>query len=537
LDSVTDKNIKALLVTLLNTNEELRKKVEEQSKEIQLLKDEINRLKGEQGKPKIKGRIKCNDKIISSEKERKQIKVWKKCGKKDKIIIDEEQKCKTTREELPADAYLLKQEEYIHQDLKLVRKNTRYIINVYYSPSQQKTYRSFLPETIGKGHYGTNLKTLVHVLTHVCDVTQSKLLSLLRTSGIEISVGSLNNILVEQESMYESEKKEILQAGLLKKYCGMDSTCSKQKGQRLYTQIINNCFFSVFSSRKSKSRLSVLSALQGVKEPFLPMCFNEKAKGLLDDFSLSKNDKQAIESLLEYDKVYTKEEIVELIATHIPTLKAKKNMFVRLLESLAIGYYHQQTHYPVVKNLITDDAGEYKKIAKENHALCWVHDGRFYTKLTPYIDAHREILKEFKGRYWGYYHKLLDYTKNPDKETAKYLNKEFDEIFTEKTDYFQLNQCIERTFKNKSNLLVVLENPFIPLHNNASELGARRVVIKRKINLHTTSASGTKIKDAAMSVVETAKKLKVNVIDYLHDRISNLYEMESLADRILFHSG
>ena len=41
------------MIALLNSNEDLRKKVEEQAKENQRLKDEINRLKGEQGKPNI----------------------------------------------------------------------------------------------------------------------------------------------------------------------------------------------------------------------------------------------------------------------------------------------------------------------------------------------------------------------------------------------------------------------------------------------------------------------------------------------------
>ena len=80
--------------------------------------------------------------------------------------------------------------------------------------------------------------------------------------------------------------------------------------------------------------------------------------------------------------------------------------------------------------------------------------------------------------------------------------------------------------------MAVLKCPFIPLHNNAAELAARRVVTKRKISLHTITDTGTKVRDAAMSVVETAKKLHVNVIDYLQDRISGTYRMTALADLI-----
>jgi len=38
--------------------------------------------------------------------------------------------------------------------------------------------------------------------------------------------------------------------------------------------------------------------------------------------------------------------------------------------------------------------------------------------------------------------------------------------------------------------------------------------------------------DALMSVMETAKKLKVNVYQYVLDRLNNQYEMSSLADLI-----
>ena len=150
--------------------------------------------------------------------------------------------------------------------------------------------------------------------------------------------------------------------------------------------------------------------------------------------------------------------LLSVVPSLIPqpeALKAKKNMFNRLLEALAIAGYHQQINVPAVNNLITDDAGEYKKLAKQNHALCWVHDARFYTKLTPYIEAHRQILKEFRECYWQYYHRLLDYKIKPDIQKAKKLNREFDDIFISKTDYFQLNSFTERPYATKSTLLIV----------------------------------------------------------------------------------
>ena len=71
------------MIALLNSNEELRKKVDDQAKEIQKLKDEINRLKGEQGKPDISGNQKGTGQSISSERKRKQPKQWGKEGREE----------------------------------------------------------------------------------------------------------------------------------------------------------------------------------------------------------------------------------------------------------------------------------------------------------------------------------------------------------------------------------------------------------------------------------------------------------------------
>ena len=92
---------------------------------------------------------------------------------------------------------------------------------------------------------------------------------------------------------------------------------------------------------------------------------------------------------------------------------------------------------------------------------------------------------------------------------------------------------LQRTYANKEKLLAVLKNPAIPLHNNAAERGARRVVRKRDISLHTWSDKGTRIRDAYLTIAQTAIKLGVNVMDYIKDRMSGGQpQMLSLAERI-----
>ena len=46
------------------------------------------------------------------------------------------------------------------------------------------------------------------------------------------------------------------------------------------------------------------------------------------------------------------------------------------------------------------------------------------------------------------------------------------------------------------------------------------------------TAEGTKVVDTFLTIVETAKKLGVNIYDYIFDRVSKNYELPSLADLI-----
>ncbi len=496
----------------------------------------MNKLKGEQGKPNIKPKKHTKD--ISSEKERKKAsgEGGSKCKKKQKgsVKIDIEKRCYIEdKEQLPEDAHFLRFDELISQDIKLVRSNTKYLLEVYYSASTQKTYRANVPEDY-TGYFSTATKSFIQVLTHVCDVTNSKLLQLLNTCGISICSSSISNILLEDKDIFINEKQDILKAGLLNSYCGADSTGSKERGKRLYTQIICNAYFTIFSSMPTKSRLDILSVLQGEPKDGILYSYNTTARTLLDHFQVSQSDQKKLAVLLsKNNKSITRNQLDQMMQTHIPELKAKQNMYKRVCESLAIGHYQEQHKYPAVKILLTDDAPEYQKIAVLQQALCWIHDARYYKKLTPFINHHHQILDDFMNKYWAFYGKLLKYKTAPTQEKKQELDEEFEKLFTTKTDYFNLNQRIEKTYANKHKLLAVLENPELPLHNNASELGARRVVTKRDISLHTVSRSGTKVKDAVMSIIETAKKLNVNYIDYLNDLISRDYKMIRLSQLIL----
>lgn len=59
----------------------------------------------------------------------------------------------------------------------------------------------------------------------------------------------------------------------------------------------------------------------------------------------------------------------------------------------------------------------------------------------------------------------------------------------------QFDTLFATTRAKKQALVLVLDHPFLPLHNNGSELGARSQARIRNINFQTVSPNGTKSKD------------------------------------------
>jgi hypothetical protein len=184
-----------------------------------------------------------------------------------------------------------------------------------------------------------------------------------------------------------------------------------------------------------------------------------------------------------------------------------------------------------VKILLVDDAPQFKGIT-ELLALCWIHEGRHYKKLTPYLYLYHQEVDNFLDKFWKYYKKLLAYKTSPDAKQAKALSDKFDILFAIRTGYGALDKRIAMTKAKKEYLLLVLKHPRIPLHNNTAEIAARCPARKRDSSFHTMSQKGTEAKDTFMTIVETAKKHGINVHSYLYDRITKKYMMPSLATLI-----
>ena len=85
---------------------------------------------------------------------------------------------------------------------------------------------------------------------------------------------------------------------------------------------------------------------------------------------------------------------------------------------------------------------------------------------------------------------------------------------------------------DKTYLLMVLDHPEVPLHNNPAELDARTRVRKRVVSYGPRSLARARTWDAMETLLSTARKLGVNFFQYIRDRVSGARQMPSLADLI-----
>lgn len=140
LSRIQDENARELIVRLLNLVEKQAADLREAQIENQRLRDEVNRLKGEQGKPKIKRNTpKPPQTNHSSEKERHKPRQRHKSRKKAEIQIHREQIVAVDPSVLPQDAEFKGHEDVVVQDILLRTDNILFHKQKYYAASTRRT--------------------------------------------------------------------------------------------------------------------------------------------------------------------------------------------------------------------------------------------------------------------------------------------------------------------------------------------------------------------------------------------------------------
>lgn len=508
-----------LVVTLIEI-------IQLQQEQIQALKDEIARLKGQKPRPKIKpsklerGAGKKEGKDVDGKRPGSA-----KRSKTSELVID--QTVVIRPDNLPEGSRFKGYQDYTVQDIVFRAYNTRFRLERWQSPRGDFILGKLPDEVVGK-HYGPGLLSYVLYQYYQGHVTQPLILEQLWELGVDISAGQVNRIITEGKERFHEEKEEILRVGLeISGHVNVDDTGARHKGKSGYCTHIGNELFAWFQSTDTKSRINFLKLLCGDRAEYV---INTHA---LDYMSGQKLPQFQLERLGGCGKSIFEDESKWKAALESMGFTAELHIRIAT-EGALLGSIVQNGLINPELVIVSDEAGQFAVLL---HALCWIHAERAINKLVGFTDAQREALEQIRARIWDFYGELKAYKQEPCEDKRMELEARFDEIFGTKTCYQSLNVALKRMSKHKPELLVVLDRPDIPLHNNTSETDIREYVKKRKISGSTRSDLGRCCRDTFTSLKKTCRKLKVSFWDYLTDRVSGRNTILPLADLMRRQAG
>jgi len=525
LPDITEEEWTPLVKRLLGIIEQLADRVQRQEEEIQQLKDEIAVLKGEKKRPRFKPSKldqKAGKKTQDQENQQSKGKRpgSKKRSKTAQLQVHED-KVIAPPEDIPAGSRFKGYRDWVVQDLEIRAHNIRYRLERRETPDG-RILLGRLPPELDERHFGPTLVSYILYQHHHCQVTQPLLREQLGEWGIEISAGQINELLVGAKAEFHGEKEALLLSGLAhSNYLTVDDTGTRHQGKNAYVTQLGNEYFAWFETTESKSRLNFLQLLRAQHTDYQ---INPEALAYMRQQRLPQ---QPLQRLLEHPCQHFPEQ--KHWQEHLTQLEITTERHRRIAtEGALLGSILEHGLSPELA-IVSDDAGQFHLLL---HGLCWVHAERLVHKLIPLNEAHRQDLAQVRSQIWSLYADLKAYKEQPS-ETAKVeLEERFDTIFTQKTRFATLNQTLKRIHRNKSELLLVLDRPDVPLHTNGSETDIRDYVKKRKVSGGTRSDEGRKCRDTFASLKKTCRKPGISFWDYLIDRVCRTNQIPALSELV-----
>jgi hypothetical protein len=528
LASIADVGARQAIRALLSLVEELAAENRALRAELAQVKDENARLKGGSGRPKIPPGKAGGSTDYSSEQERRPApKTWQKRGKQDRVRIDRTERLAVDPATLPADAVFKGYETVVVQDLLLRTDTVAFEQAVWYSPSERRSYRAKRPAGY-EGTFGPHLQALVLTLAYAGGMSETKLLELVQSSGIVISAGTLSALLTEGRAAFADEARDVLRAGLASTpYQHLDDTGTRVDGDGWYCHILCNDLYTAYRTTPGKDRRTIVEVLRGGRPAAYR--YDREAERHLAFLGLSARAQARVRAAIPHERVLDEVALTALLDGPLARLGPRQQEQVR--EALTVAAYLADPDWPVVRTLVCDDAPQFRAITEEL-ALCWIHEGRHFKQLTPWLPQYRALLADILDQFWTYYRELLAYREHPTPQQRTRLDARFDEVFGTVTGYADLDRRLALTREKKPELLLVLEHPELPLHNNPAELGARQRVRKRDVSFGPRSPAGAAAWDIFMTLAATTRKLGLDFAAFLIDRFTRAGQIPPLADLI-----
>jgi hypothetical protein len=497
--------------------------IEKQQAEIRALRDEIARMKGLPRRPTIRpSTLNAPHPGPSHKKKRRGKRPGSaKRRKTPELVIHET--VPLPLEGLPEGTRQNGYEDFVVQDLKIEAHNVCYRRLRYLLPDGSSRTAP-LPAHV-EGHFGAGLCGYVLYQHHQNGVTQPLIHEELLDLGIDISTGQIDRLLTEGHEPFHQEKDALLPAAReVSSYFQADDTGARHLGTNAYTTVIANPLFASFTTTASKSRVSFLKLLRAPHEEYV---WNEDALNYAKSQGISLELRARLAGavqkgirIISGDKAWERQ---------LAAWKIRGDQPRRIVTEAAL--FGTLMHYEmyVGQPLVSDDAGQFK-ISGLLHALCWLHAERSIRKLVALSPREQEAIDGVRDAVWKYYQRLRTYRQSPSPRRKAALERDFDRLFRRRTGFADLNEALRRIYRKRDDLLLVLERPEIPLHNNLSERDIREWAKNRKIRAGTRSELGRRCRDTFVSLKKTCRKLGVSFWRYLQARIRGSHDILPLPE-------
>ena len=471
------------------------------------LREEIARLKGLKGRPKLRpsGMDKATDPKPEGDKPKKK---RRHRGAK-RLAVTEEQKIPV--EEVPSGSRFKGYEITLVQELVIRSVTIRYRRERWLTPDGRIIVAP-LPAGV-RGHFGPELRRTVLALYHQGRMTVPALLTYLGDLGISLSKRQLVRLLIDDQDAFVDEAGDVLRAGLeTADWISVDDTGARHDGKNAVCTQIGNDFFTWFATTGSKSRMNFLELLRAGETDYV---INDEAVEYMRRHKLAGSviaRLKAAEAKRFADRAAW---LAHLDTLGITALKVHPDP-VKIATEAALWGSIVDHGLLIDTVILSDDAGQFNV---GHHALCWVHAERLIHKLDTFTDDQRRAVERIRRRLWWLYADLKAYRRQPSARRKAELSRRFDRLFTTRTGFVSLDRLLSRLNANKAELLTVLDRPEIPLHTNGSENDIRCQVTRRKVSAGTRSEAGRDCRDAFLGLMKTCRKLGLSFWDYLGNRI------------------
>jgi hypothetical protein len=456
LDDLSPTELKALVIRLMGEIAELQRVVEDQGAEI-------TRLKGLKGRPRLKP---SGMEQASSPKPARPRRRGR--SHQTRIAIDDQ----VLTVSVPAGSRFKGYEDYVVQELEIRPRVIRYRRARWLTPDG-RTVVAPLPSGIS-GHFGPNLRRFVLAQCHQGQVTVPRLMAQLRDFGLAVSKRQVVRLLTAKQEPFLAEARDVLRAGLTSAaWLTADDTGARHKAQNGFCTQISNDRFVWFGTTASKSRRNFLELLRAGYEDY---AINAEALAYMRGRNLAG---PLIQRLAEHpDKHFADHAAwqAHLDRLGIAALRVTPDPALIATEGALWGSIKAHGFLPDTV-LVSDDAGQF---AVGRHALCWIHAERLVHKLDTFTDSQRAAQQRVRALIWWYYRDLKAYCRDPTPPRRAALRSRFDRIFKRRTGFATLDRLLARLHANKTELLMALDRPDIPLHTNSAENAIRCQSLPRR---------------------------------------------------------